>query len=65
MFPFPATFDNSRIRKKTINNNNNKKHQIRHYIMVAGGGDKEASVEVFRTYILCNSEFTCDRFAGS
>ena len=24
--------------------------------MVAGGGDKEASVEVFRTYILCNSE---------
>ena len=21
--------------------------------MVAGGGDKEASVEVFRTYILC------------
>ena len=24
--------------------------------MVAGGGDKEASVEVFRTYNLCNSE---------
>ena len=24
--------------------------------MVAGGGDEEASVEVFRTYILCDSE---------
>ena len=32
--------------------------------MVAGGGDKEASVEVFWTYNLYNSEITCDRFAG-